>query len=261
MRFALVAVCLLFATPVHAKSYDLTDLEALAKQSAWQELLDHAEDVAPAQRTDRWAKLVEEAGTNVLADLETEKLTISALVRVDELTHRYPMLKKSKPFMAKRADIGMRAFERCFAASGEDNADTEACAQRLSGFSDGDPDNAELARRAIALIEKHLTANTSSALPLYARLIGGKKDAKDCGSGGAKRAVITSLELDKTDSRVAAAQGIASKLCWDEMKEALVDALGQPHANPHYFENSCGFLVEKKALGNLMTKRCNALPK
>jgi hypothetical protein len=261
MRPILVAVCLLVATSVQAKSYDLADLETLAKQSAWQELLDHAEDVAPALRNDRWNKLVEDAGTNVLAALDTEKLTLAALATVDQLTHRYPMLAKSKPFMARRADIGMRAFTRCFEATGEDNEDADACAQRLGGFADADPDNADLARRAIALIEKYLHANTSSALPLYARLIAGKKGAKDCSSAGAKKAVITSLELEKTDPRVASARDIASRLCWDAMQNELVDALGQPHANPHYFENSCGFLVEKKALGNLMTKRCQALPK
>jgi hypothetical protein len=262
MRFVFVFLTVLTTSiTARAKSYEMTDLEALEKQSSWQELLDHAQDIAPAQRSDRWSKLVEEAGTGVLVGLDTDKLTFSGLATADDLTRRFPLLKKSKTFMAKRADVGLRAFTRCFDATGEDNADADACAQRLAGFADGDPDNADLSRRAIALIEKHMHATTASAFPIYYRLIGAKKGAKDCSNDGAKRAVVSALELDKSDARVAQAREVASKLCWDQMQNELVDAIGKPHANPHYFENSCGFLVDKKALGNLQTNRCKALPK
>jgi hypothetical protein len=262
MRIAISIVTVLsLATSVHAKSYDMSDLDALEKSSSWQELLDHAEDIAPSQRNGHWSQLIEEAATGVLAGLDADKVSFTGLSSADTLTRRYPQLKKSKAFMAKRADVGLRAFARCFELTDDDSADSDACATRLAGFTDGDPDNADLARRSIAMIETHFHYTTAGAFPIYYRLIAGKKGAKDCSTPGAKRATISALGLDKADSRVAQAREIASTLCWDQMQNDIVDALGKPQAGAHYFENSCGFLVDKKALGNLQTTRCKALPK
>ena len=244
----------------HAKNYEMSDLEALDKQSAWQELVDHAEDIAPSQRNARWAALVEKAATGILAGLDADKVSLSGLGVADTLTRRYPQLKSSKPFMHERAEVGLRAFARCFVLTGDDNVDADACATRLVGFSDGDPGNADLTRRSIALIETHFHFTTASAFPLYDRLIGGNKGSKVCGEAGAKKATISALEGDRSDPRVRRAQQLASKLCWEQMKNELVDALDKPHAGAHYFENSCHFLVDNKALGNLQTSRCKALP-
>jgi len=265
MRTRCIAVAMLFtlssAGELRASEYGMADLDALQKQGAWQELVDHAEDVPPSQRNAHWSQLVEEAATGVLAALYVDKVSISALGTADALTRRFPTLKKSKSFMAKRADVGVRAFTRCFELVKDDTDDATACADRLVGFSDGDPDNADLAQRALALIGQHLHYSTASPFPIYYRSIGGKKGAKDCKNASAKSAVIAALSLDKTDARVAEAREVASQTCWDQMKDELVDAVGNPQVGAHYFENACGFLVDKKALGTLQTNRCKALPK
>ena len=252
---------ILFAFGAAAATYSIADLEALAKQEAWQELIDHAEDIAPSQRNEHWQMLVEKAGIGVLTGLDVDKVSFTGLGAADVLLRRFPQLKRSKPFMQKRADVGLRAFTRCFELTGDDNKDSDACAARLVGFSDGDPDNADLSRRAIALIAQHAHFSAAAAAPIYYRLIGRKKGAKECSDAGAKRAVIDALDLQRADPRVAQALEVASQYCWPEMQNELVDAIGRPHEVGHYFENSCGFLVEKKALGTLSTNRCKALPK
>jgi hypothetical protein len=197
----------------------------------------------------------------VLSALEVDKVAMTGLGTADGLTRRFPQRKKSRPFMQKRADVGLRAFARCFELVTEDS-DREACAARLVGFSDGDPENLDLARRAADLVGKHQRAPVA-AVPFYHRLITKQKKAKECSEDAAKRAVIAALDLPKEDPRVAQAREIASKLCWDAMQNAIVDEIlreGSRKQN-HYFENTCGFLVEKKALGNLQTNRCKALPK
>jgi hypothetical protein len=256
-----IASVVLIAATVHAKTYELPDLDALEKQSSWQELLDHAEDIVPSQRNAHWAQLVEEAGTGVLAGLDTDKVSFTGLGAADELTRRYPQLKKSKAFMAKRAELGLRAFARCFELTDDSTSGVKACAERLAGFSDGDPDNVDLSRRAISLIDHHVRYHTAAAFSIYYRLIGKKKGAKECSNDGAKWAVIEALALDKADPRVAQAREVAQATCWDQMQDQIVDALTTPHDGAHYFENSCGFLVEKKALASLQTDRCKALPK
>lgn len=255
------AVAALLASTAYARSYELSDLEALEQQSGWQELLDHADDVAPAQRSTRWMQLVEEAGVGLITGLDTDKLTFTGLGVADELTRRYPTLKTSKLFMAKRADIGLRTFTRCFDVASTDGAMAKMCGERLAGFADGDPDNVDLSRRAIAMIDSRIHFHTAAPFSIYYRLIGGKKGAKECANDGAKWAVIEALALDKTDPRVAQAREVASVTCWDQMQNQLVDALTSAHDGAHYFENSCGFLVDKKALASLQTSRCKALPK
>ena len=259
IRRTAIAVALLIASTAHARVYELGDLDTLAKSSSWQELLDHAEDIAPSQRTGHWAQLVEEAAIGVVAGLDADKVAFTGLGTADDLTRRYPLLKKSRAFMAKRADVGLRAFARCFELTRRDATTTKACADRLAGFSDGDPDNVDLARRAIALIDANIHYRTAAAFSIYHRLIGITK--KECSNDAAKWAVIEALALDKTDPRVAQAREVASVTCWDQMQNQIVDALTTPHDGAHYFENSCGFLVAKKALATLQTNRCNALPK
>jgi hypothetical protein len=258
---ACLAAVLLAAAIAHAKGYELADLDALAKQAAWQELLDHAEDIPPSQRTAHWSQLVEQAAIAAITDVDTDKATFGGVAAADELARRYPLLKKSKPFMAKRADIGVRAFTRCFDLAGDSASGAKACGERLAGFADGDPDNVDLARRAIGLIESRIHFRSAAPFSIYYRLIGKQKGGKECGNDGAKWAVIEALALDKSDPRVAEAREVASVTCWDQMQNQIVDALQMPHDGAHYFENSCGFLVEKKALATLQTNRCKALPK
>jgi hypothetical protein len=262
MRIALSVLTLLIASPALADThYAMADLDALDKRASWDELINHAEDIPPSQRTDHWDQLVEHAGAGVLAGLDVDKVALSGLGTADGLTRRFPQLKKSKPFMQKRADIGLRAFARCFELVVEDS-DKEACATRLVGFSDGDPDNLDLARRAADLVLKHQRA-PAAAVPFYYRLMAKKAKAKECSEDAAKRAVVAALDLPKEDPRVAQAREIASQLCWDAMQNAVVDEILRETSKQqhHYFENTCGFLVEKKALGNLQTNRCKALSK
>lgn len=255
--FGLAAIA--FTAVARANNYDLADLDALAKQAAWQELLDHADNIAPSQRTAHWSELVEQAAVGMVSELDTERLTYTALPAVDELARRYPVLKHSKPFMAKRANVGLRVFTRCFDLAGDSGADAKMCGERLAGFADADPDNLELARQALGLIESRIHFRSAAPFTIYYRLI--RNDKKQCSNDGAKWAVIEALALDKSDARVAQARELASTTCWGQMQNQLVDALTTAHDGAHYFENSCGFLVDKKALATLQTNRCKALPK
>ena len=256
---ALIALALAVASTATAAGYALADLEALQKQSSWEELINHAEDIPPSQRAEQWNALVEEAATNYLGGLDVEKLALGGLTVADGLTRRYPTLKLSKPFMQKRADVGLRGFARCFELTVEPS-DRDMCGNRLQGFSDGDPTNLDLARRAATLLAK-AQARPAAAVPFFYRLIGKKKNAAECSDEGAQRSVVAALDLPKDDPRVAMATEIASQLCWDQMQNKLVDEVISERRGPghFYFENSCGFLVDKKALGTLQTNRCKAL--
>ncbi len=67
----------------------MEDLQALGTQSAWAELLERAEDVPAAKRTDEWRALVTKAATAVVQADDS---------RAAALSSRYPFLASSPAF-------------------------------------------------------------------------------------------------------------------------------------------------------------------
>jgi hypothetical protein len=69
---------------------------------------------------------------------------------------------------------------------------------------------------------------------------------------------VLSLELSAGDPRIADAQAVASDMCWDQLKEAVIDRfIGD---GPIYRQNTCPFLLTKKgALSGLSTRQCQSL--
>src|SRR5262249_21250923 len=95
-------------------TYTMADLQALEKKSAWEELLDHAEDIPPAQPDDAWEKIVEHAGIGYLDQIGSSARGYAGVFASQSLTRRYPHLTKSNAFMTKRGEAGKTAAEACF---------------------------------------------------------------------------------------------------------------------------------------------------
>jgi hypothetical protein len=113
----LVLVTLVLAHAALAAPYTLADLEALAKDGAWDELLSHATDVGPAARNDRWKELVEKAAVARLADITDDELKWSPIesteAAVQNLVRSFPSLKASKTFDHGKNLAMVRALKVC----------------------------------------------------------------------------------------------------------------------------------------------------
>jgi hypothetical protein len=214
----------------------IVDLRALARQRAWGELIDHLEDISPASRDADWRDLAEQAclGALTLAGSSGEAIALS-----ERLLRRYPVLKESRDFMAKRADLGARAFARCFDA--RDWA--EACADELGPFVKADPTNTELAFRLGKMIS--FWRHRWVALPAFAVAIQ-KKDDVRCSDPDVSRAVVSGLHLSKqmNGDVVSEAVHLASDLCWNALHSAVRDAMGDDSED--ILRNACAFVKARE---------------
>lgn len=263
VMFVLVVAC--FAgVPRSARAeeprFSITDLESLDKQESWQELLLHAGDVPPSQRTDKWTQMLERAALGVLTSYQGE--VDKAWTFADAVTHQYPQLKKSKRYMAQRAQVGVRGLEACLqqATPGPGNKppkqDITVCADRSAAFVDADPSDPDTGFTFAKMIARRWPV---MAVKVFKRTLAIRHTAKDCAEDLLGRSVNDALSLSPEDSRVSDAQAIASELCWDGIKNAVIDRF-IADTDKTFRKNSCGFLLTKKdALSPMSKKQCEAM--
>jgi hypothetical protein len=249
--FVLAVACLLLLAPRLASAagaYSMADLEALDRQESWHELLVHASDVPPSNRSDRWRQMVERAALGVLASHAGE--ADKAWGFADAVLRQYPQLKKSKRFMAQRAEVGVRGLEACLGAT-----DIAPCVGRAVAFVEAVRSDAGTGITMAEMIARHLP---SAAVGVFRRALTIRRATKDCSGELLKRSVGDALSLDSADSRVADARAIGADLCWDGLKESLVDRFID--GNKNFRKNSCPFLMKKKnALSPMSRRQCEAM--
>ena len=235
------------ATP-HDARYTLADLRVLAQQSAWRELADHIEDVPPSARDAEWTAIAQRAALGVLAD-RSQRGPAEGIVVAHALLARYPALRASKDFMAKRAEIGREAFARCF----DDHFEAERCAAEIAPFALASPDDRVLAFRLGKLVPPRVRG--WYAVPAFAIAIDKKGDAR-CNDADVKRAVISGLGLPKSghEDVVAESVALASSICSAELRAAVRD--GMDGVARDYLVNTCPFM-KNAGLSSLQTKLCD----
>ncbi|MCA9588261.1 MAG: hypothetical protein KC657_23220 [Myxococcales bacterium] len=101
--------------PSVATRYSLGDLEALEAREAWEELVEHLEDVAPSERDPKWTTLVARAVFAHLQDKrrQTDMSPMVLAKRADDFLLRYPSLRESPDLLDLHADLGVAAVEVC----------------------------------------------------------------------------------------------------------------------------------------------------
>jgi hypothetical protein len=244
-----VACFLLASTSARAAgTYSMADLEALDSQQSWHELLLHASDVPPSRRSDRWNQMVERAALGVLASHAGE--ADKAWSFSDAVLRQYPQLKKSKSFMSRRAAAGVRGLEACL---GE--PDIAPCVGRAVAFVEADPRDADTGLTMANMIARRFPF---AAVRVFRRALTARHTIKDCSGKLLGQSVAEALSLHPEDSRVADARAIGDVLCWDGVKDALVDRFITGDKN--YRKNACPFLLKKKdALSPMSRRQCEAM--
>ena len=247
----LVAVACLLLAPDPSRAdrlYSMADLEALDRQDSWHELLLHAGDVPPSRRSDRWRQMVERAALGVLASHASE--AESAWSFSDAVVRQYPLLKRSKRFMAQRAAVGVRGLEACLG-----HTEIGPCVERAVAFVEIDPSAADTGLTMGKMIARHVPA---AAVRVFRRALTIRHAIKDCSGDLLARSVGDALSLDPANSHVADARAIGADLCWDGLKDALVDRFIDGDRN--FRRNACPFLLKKKnALSPMSRRQCEAM--
>lgn len=233
------------------RRYTMADLQSLANKQSWQELADHLGDIAPVNRNKAWERLVEQTAIGTLESSVTQQRPLDGIMFAEHLLGRYPVLKGSRPFMDKRGEIGLKAFERCFA----DRWSSEHCGKELRSFVAADPANLDLAFNAGKLARLNL--RHWFAAPFFQSGLAKVSTTRTCGDEDVKLSVLSALVLPAHDNYqpfIDASVAIAADLCWSTLQSTLMETLKEK--NSYFIANSCAFLKVKNGVDPQVADAC-----
>lgn len=208
---------LALASTTAAQAYEMADLQALAKQNSWEELVQHLGDIAPSKRDDKWAALAEQGADGWLRSLDVDENSAQGvLFTIDDLAKRYPLLKKSKVFLAARADVGLKAFSFTFSNSRHSSGDDEWLTA-LKAWVKADAVTTTLPAQAAKQVQQRLVATV--AWPLWK--MGLDRGASVCADADFQEAIIGAYSegvwLDEVNPVV--------EKCWNDLKAPVLKVI------------------------------------
>lgn len=242
-----MVLAFLLAAPVLARSAaTLEDLQALAVQKSWAELLERAEELPPTKRSDTWRTLVTEAAT---AEVESatppdDKDPFAATRKARTLGQRYAFVAKAPGFSSARDARGLKDLERCLESKKSGCIDTY---QELAGDA-----STETTLQAARLVKRGHFAYV--AMPLFAAAVRGGKEAGACKDEALAEAVLAALDLPSTDARAGDARKVVFDWCWSALGTRLKTAT--VGASSYFLANTCQSMRARKALTELQDDLC-----
>lgn len=247
-----LAFSLLVGGIARAGSYEMADLKALEKQSAWKELTEHLLDIAPSKRNAEWTAIAEKATSNYL-DLITVgkgRAAENALGEVDELLKRLPQMKTSKVFMAKRAELGLKVYAASYQDYRHSSSD-DGWLPKLKAFAESDTLTTDLPLRLAKLVTDRLIPVTAFPLVKMAIERQGKSVCKD---GVVQKTLVGTVE---EGSWAADYTKLVTETCWDDMKAPAIAAIEKADSSKEMLKNMCPLVEKKGALPKNLNEKCH----
>ncbi len=248
---ATVLLSLALDATAQQRRYTMKDLDALAAGKSWIELAEHLDDIAPASRNKAWEQLAERAGIGLLEGSVAQQRPLEGIMTSEHLLRRYGHLQRSRSFMDKRAEVGLKSFEGCFA----DRWSAEHCGKELRTFVAADPDNRDLAFKAGKLAR--LNMRDWFAAPFFKAGLVKESASRSCSDEDVKLATMAALVLPDHDNYrpfIDAGVSIARDLCWAPLQNALMTQLKEN--NSYFAANSCAFLKAKSSADPAVAAAC-----
>ena len=210
----------------------MQDLQALARQQSWTELLDGADRVKPSARTADWSKLVTSAATHVVEDIDRDgdsglRAAEKLVAAIPTAETRYGFLKADKGYVAGKAKALSRVVAACGHARHGCGAFVDALADGVDRFPSG-------VARQIALL---MTDDTTPSQSVRYWALAAEDDQDACKDGRLERAVLGVLR-GSGGARLADAQRAATT-CYEALEIALVGALDAARPKDPFIANAC----------------------
>jgi hypothetical protein len=245
LAFALAPV--LAAPAAAGDELSMQDIQALARQQSWTELLDSADRVKPSARSADWTRLVASAATHVVEQIDRD--SDSGLRAAEKLVAAIPAAEKKYGFLlADKAYLAgkAKALSRVVAACSHER---HGCGAFVDALADGvDKFPAGVARQ-IALL---LTDDSAPSQTIRYWALAADDDKDACKDGRLELAVLGALR--GFSGRLADAQRAATT-CYAALEITLINALDAAKPKDPFITNACPVL---KAHGSktVVKKKC-----
>ncbi|MGR5148971.1 hypothetical protein ACQKP8_20780 [Photobacterium alginatilyticum] len=102
------------ATQADENNYSMADLQKLAGDQSWAELVAHLDDIKPSSRNNAWLQLVDKAGVGFLAGLSKAASNQEAVSAGKVLGLRYPSLIDSREFTSLYLALAEEFYSDCY---------------------------------------------------------------------------------------------------------------------------------------------------
>lgn len=244
MRWSTSLLALVAAAAFAKEPATLDDLKTLAQHKAYPELLERAEDVAPAARTEVWRDLIATAAAGAVQGAPIAKDPFGQAGKADALLARFSFLEKREGFATARDEAVLSGLRRCI------EADDAQCFTRFAPYektlgSAGSLKAGKMLRRYGSVPYRPMA--------LFAKAVGAK-DAAACKDSDVADAVVAALGLPTEDAAAIAARQVAFDWCWAALQPRLKTAM--VGAQSVWLQNSCQGMRAKKALTQMQEELC-----
>jgi hypothetical protein len=246
MRTAWLAsgLCLISTLGYGKEPATLADLEVLLQKGASAELLERAEDVAPAARTDAWKALVTSAAVAMVKSTAVTKDPFAPALEADTLAKRHAFLAEREPFQRARDGAVLAGAQRCLKES-----DGEPCWKSLDAF---EPTLSPQGGLELGRALRKNGARPERVAALYARAAA--KDPGVCKDAEVADVLVASLDGPIEGAPQVAARSVAFSGCWAALMPKLKAAM--VGASAYRLQNCCKPMREKKSLTSMQEDLC-----
>lgn len=226
--------------------YTMADLSALDKKGQNEELLDHAEDIPPAQRSDAWEKLVTNAAVGTMTGLTSGSGASEGVWASQGLVKRYPFLSKSPDFMSKRNDAAKVAADRCL-KDAHRGRQGQRCIESMQEFLRVPGTSPDMGFQLGKVVRSNMNAYV--AIPFFKWSFDQvkDKDATWCADEDLRLAIVGGLGLPTDYDDAATARSIAKDRCWTQLKPDATNALVESPTG-YVRDNTCAVMKAKGEL-------------
>lgn len=230
---------------LEVRGVTIDELDTLARQKAWSEMVFQMKDVPPAERTAKWEALVVQASIGHLDTLANEAgadLDSTASALLDE----FPSLRRSPKFLEKRTEVSLAALRKCY---GNPFIEDE-CGQRLYDLAKRESADYSLVHQAAGIVEEK--ESPAAGVPFLKLVLHKGNRDKLCRDEVWQKAVFGGLGASEGVVRRQARE-IASQDCWPVLKDKLVAEMNR---QPSSVAGICEVLKEKNGLTGDKAKLC-----
>jgi hypothetical protein len=244
MERASLGLCLLSLVAWGRDPATLSELEGFARRGAHAELLDRAQDVAPAMRTEAWKALVASAAVGLVKATAVTSDAFGPALEADVLMKRHTFLAEREPFQRARDGAVLAGAQRCFREEAG-----ASCWKVLDAF--------EPTLSPAGGLDLGRALRKNGALPqrvtlLYARAAA--TDSAQCKDADVQEVLVAAFDGPVDGAAATAARAVAFGGCWTTLMPKLKAAMVGPSS--YRLQNVCKPMREKRALTSLQEDLC-----
>lgn len=230
-------------------SYPIKDLKALEVQHAYAELVARMGDVAPSERNDEWRAVTERGAGAYLETFELKSADDGQafLTTEHDLMTRYPHLRTSRIFLAKRAEAAINAFKLTYNSSTHSRSG-DSWIDQIIAFAKTDAITPNVAERlAKEVVLGRLIPVT--AFPLV-KLASERSGSGVCTDKALHPVLVATLDDGSWPAEVKTVMAI----CWSNVKPEVMAKFAAPD-NEDFVKHTCAVLADlPKAAADLKAK-------